>query len=280
MVNDEIFHLKLTSAKTLGDTTTFINNNSLTFENVAVNLNLSNQGLLRNETSGVMDIQSTSGTGIYQTGTGGTFENLGTINKTDGDGYDFSAYFFNTGTINVLSGDITIDGSPVHLLSGGEYNTDVDCFIYFNGQTEFEGSITGTSDGGIENTGVMHVNSAASFEILNNGFQWKSGSLVGGGVLTNNEKFEISSTATHTNTSTTLENENLLTILDNGVINLANGAQIINTLNGVVDLQATSSSGVYQTGSGGAFENHGTIDKTAGSSYDVSAYFYNTVQSM
>ena len=75
-----------TSTKTL-QTSTINNHGTMNFGVSGVVLAMSNGAILNNQSGATIDIMATSGSGIYNVGTGGVLNNYGTLRKSDGVSY-------------------------------------------------------------------------------------------------------------------------------------------------------------------------------------------------
>ena len=147
MTNNTLLESISTSTKTLFSTT-IINEGLFRFNGSSIVLNLSNGALLQNNPAGTLDIQSSTSSGIYMSGTGGFFDNYGLLLKSADNGYDISANFRNLdGTIDVQSGSLNFEGSPVHEFIDGNYSVATDCSIRLDNTSELVGSLSGTIDG-------------------------------------------------------------------------------------------------------------------------------------
>src|SRR5690606_12485728 len=116
-------------------------------------------------------------------------------------------------------------------------------------------------------TGNFSVPTTAAFDFTGStGVTWTSGSLLGGGTLTNKSTIKLTGGGSRyiSGTVTTLVNKGVITMPAGGYLYLYNDTTLDNQATGVIDFQ--SDAYISYNGSGALkFLNSGLIQKTGGS---------------
>ena len=234
-----------------------------------LNLNFST---FRNTAGAILQIDTplVSDTVLYDQDSigGGTFENLGTINKTGLGRFEVGSAgtlsFNNSGTMNISAGEIFINNTAT--LDGNL--TGAGTLIWNNGAASGDLNIAAGST--LEISGGAHTFSAPSSYSGLGTVRWLSGSIAGSDLTVNTifevtgaaEKVQNSLTITHTNNSGS-------SVFDStGTWNL-NFARFINT--GTLNIDSTGGTIFIDMDSigPGVFENQGTLNKLAAGRFEV-----------
>src|SRR5690606_33615834 len=120
------------------------------------------------------------------------FNNAGLINRNLSTGF---AYIYcplnNTGTIAVDEGTLVLSSGST-LLDGGIYNVAADAVFRWENTVNLNGSLTGSILGIINWIGNVNVATTASLNFDGSGsIDWTSGTIAGGGILTNQFKIDL-----------------------------------------------------------------------------------------
>ena len=139
------------------------------------------------------------------------------------------------------------------------------------------GTLTGTLNGALKWTGNISVATAATFDFTGTtGVTWSSGSLIGGGVLTNESGISMNTGGScYISGGTTLMNKGIVTMPGAGYFYLYDTSVFNNTASGVFDLQ--SNAYVSYDGTVHNFINAGLLKKTAGNG--TSLFYTNLTNS-
>ena len=174
--------------------TTFTNNTSATFTFKGINLN------------------HNSGTNL--------FLNKGNLIKSGTFATVNTLAFTNEGSVNVQEGTLTFSGTKI--LKTSNYAVATGATLLLSGSSAgnaFAGTLSGTINGNFQLQGNMSVNSGitATFNLLGNGFIFKSGTLSGPGTLINQGLITLDGSG-----YTYLNN---LTVRNNATFNLGSGTE-------------------------------------------------------
>ena len=268
---------------------------------------LSGTSQLRNAAGAVLTVDTSGGNfgTYYSSGAGGTLHNQGTLNKT-GSG---ALYIYNptrlqqAGQLNLQQGSIIVQGGSGHLLSGntaladgtalqltGSHTSTISATARFSGDGQLlheSGTLT-LADGAridvafTQASGVLSLTGSAT---MNDDFVWNSGTvraadLATAGTLTLNGAFIQSGNTTvylrdglqmlHTNTA----GDSRIANASSSGFNVENGALFRNT--GVLTLDTAGAGSImyidHDSGSGGRFENAGTLVKSGEGRVDFGSY--------
>ena len=254
---------------------TTINNNGLITIQGGGNFYLS-PGSINNLTTGIINLQSTSGGTIYS-GTNADpniLTNTGLIKKSSTGTTVIDAQLKNnSGTILVESGVLTFSGRA-KTLTNGIYNVVADARLDWNTEIICSGTLTGALNGAIFcSTSTITVPVAATFNFTGTtGVLWNYLDFEGGGTLTNKSKITFTS-ASHKFIKgySTLRNEG--TISFEGAGNLYIYAGILNNI-GTLNLK-TAGSHIIGTAGTHTFNNTGTIKRTTSGAMNIDAELHN-----
>ncbi len=243
---------------------TTINNNGLFTMPAGGYLYLYDTSVFNNTVSGTFDIQSDAT--LSYNGADHSFINAGLFKKSAGSGTSLIyPIFTNTGTIAVESGTMDMYYHAKYF-DGGVYNVAEDAVLQVstNGMN-ISGTLTGNLDGPLYWTGNFTVPDTATFDFTGDaGVSWASGSLIGGGTLTNESTINLVTGASrYISGGTTLENIGMFTMPAGGYLYLYDTSVFNNTVSGTFDLQ--SDAWVSYNGSEHSFINAGLFKKSAGS---------------
>ncbi|WP_029143862.1 filamentous hemagglutinin N-terminal domain-containing protein [Methyloversatilis discipulorum] len=268
---------------------------------------LSGTSELRNAAGAVLTVDTSGGNfgTYYSSGAGGTLHNQGTLNKT-GSG---ALYIYNptrlqqAGQLNLQQGSIIVQGGSGHLLSGntaladgtalqltGSHTSTISATARFSGDGQLlheSGTLT-LADGAridvayTQASGTLSLTGSAT---MNDDFIWNSGTvraadLATAGTLTLNGAFIQSGNTTvylrdglqmlHTNTA----GDSRIANASSSGFNVENGAVFRNT--GVLTLDTAGAGSImyidHDAGSGGRFENAGTLVKSGDGRVDFGSY--------
>ncbi len=258
-----------------------------------------NEGVINNETSGVLDIKD-SPNFSPNTNLPHSMVNSGLIKKTVGTGTAIiSVALTNTGTISVESGTLNLT-SEVKTFNGGTYNVSNTSVLNLSTQVICSGLLTGSLIGPMSWNSVVSVAAAnpATFNFTGtSGINWAEGSLAGGGTLTNAGKMNLTTgSSKFISEATTLSNTGTINCLNDFVLYINQGI-LNNQISGIIDIKAlpifspntnlahsivnsglikkTSNAGVAQINVN--FTNSGTIDSQMGNLQINANPFVNTV---
>ncbi|QAA81106.1 BspA family leucine-rich repeat surface protein [Aequorivita sp. H23M31] len=243
---------------------TTINNNGLFTMPAGGYLYLYDTSVFNNTVSGTFDLQSDAG--LSYNGTEHSFINAGLFKKSAGSGSSLiQPILTNTGTIAVESGTMDMYYHAKYF-NGGVYNVTADGVLKVSTTgMNISGTLTGNLDGPLYWTGNFSVPDTATFDFTGDtGVSWASGSLIGGGTLTNESTINlVTGSSRYISGGTTLENIGLFTMPAGGYLYLYDTSVFNNTVSGTFDLQ--SDAGVSYNGTEHSFINAGLFKKSAGS---------------
>ncbi|RKE98314.1 HYR domain-containing protein [Ichthyenterobacterium magnum] len=250
---------------TLSMSTTLTNNGNIDFA-LGGDIFIATNAILNNTSTGVIDFQGDdsgfSGTGAQPR----LLNNEGLIKTSFIDPSDKTSIGVelrnNDGVIQVENGTLNL-ASPGIELTGGTYNVFSGATLDWDSPILISGTLTGAIDGDFNWRSTTSVLGTATFDFTGNGtVNWPSGSLAGGGVLTNNSIIEIQIGNVFINIATTLINNDKINFSGGGDIFISTDAVLNNTSTGVIDLQGDDSG---FSGSGGLprlLNNEGIIKAT------------------
>ncbi len=216
--------------------------------------------VFNNTASGVFDIQS--GALLFNSGNTHNFNNAGLFKKsvTNNDA-QFSMILTNTGTIAVESGTLTMN-TLEKTFNGGVYNVSTGSALILGVNVNVNTILTGLLNGPMNWTNNVSVSTSASFNFTGTaGVTWTSGSLIGGGALTNNGTISLASGGSrYVSGGTTLTNTGLFIMPNAGYFYLYDTSVFNNTASGVFDIQ--SGALLFNSGTSHNFNNAGLLKKS------------------
>ena len=275
LTNDGSISLATAGSRYISGGTTLTNNGTMTMPNGGY-FYLYDTSIFNNATSGVFDLQSNAY--VNYDGPDHNFINAGLLKKSGGNGISyFYAILTNTGTISVESGTLDMYYLAKNF-NGGVYNvTSGNTLLVSTTGMNISGTLTGTLDGALKWTGNISVATAATFDFTGTtGVTWSSGSLIGGGVLTNESGISMNTGGScYISGGTTLMNKGMVTMPRAGYFYLYDTSVFNNTASGVFDLQ--SNAYVSYDGTVHNFINAGLLKKTAGNG--TSLFYTNLTNS-
>ncbi|MFK7756279.1 MAG: beta strand repeat-containing protein [Flavobacteriales bacterium] len=260
--NEGLLDLSSLSNKTISGSTSLINNSELRITSSG-DLFITN-GIVTNEEDGVIDLQVAGGNISFSGGSQHILNNHGILKRSSSDG-ECQIYIemFNTGTITVESGTLSfLNGSNKNLV-GGIYNVFEDAILDWDGTVNLEGTLSGNIAGVLNWNSIVNVPSEATLDLSGSGsFNWNSGSLQGGGVLTNMGTLDLTSNSNKIiNQGTQLDNDGAINIISSGDLFITEG--VFNNLsNGTLNMQGTSGNISWSGGITHVLNNSGLIKKT------------------
>ncbi len=225
--NSGIVNIVAAGTKHLSSLTTFINNGSIVLTGVGI-LYMRGTTVLTN--NGLIDIQDPGHALEFWSGTPSLVNSsTGIIRRstTTGDQTIDVAVTNNGGKIEVLTGGILLTRAGT--FNGGTYDTAASTNLEFKtGIHVFAGDLSGNDLGRIFSSFTMSIPVAASFNFSNMGFEKTSGSITGGGTLTNDGLLKITTASTKKLHSATLVNNDRIEVYDDGIFYFQTDAELIN----------------------------------------------------
>lgn len=246
--------------KTIVGPTTLNNAGTINFNGLG-DLVLSN-GLVNNLVLGTINLFTNNADISFSSSTTELLTNAGTINANILSGTAaIDCALNNSGTINVLAGTLELSNTE-NIFAGGVYNVSAAATLQCQSTITCSGTLTGTVNGAFNWAGNFSVPAAATFNFTGNApVYWNSGSLSGGGILTNLSSITLATAANKSITGvTTLNNSGTITIASGGDLNLTNST-INNQLNGILNLTATGNIS-FSSSSSEILNNLGTINRS------------------
>jgi Ca2+-binding RTX toxin-like protein len=274
--------LSTTTLETTG-TTIWIGNGTLYTSSAAI---------WNNTSTGTIDLQSDADFS-YNTGTKTTFNNAGSLTKSNGTTTDesyISGFFNNTGTVQVKAGTLNLSGGGTNT---GSFSIDTGATLRITAGYNFDtgNNVTGAGKFNIE-SGTTTVNAASTWSApvnlingtltgagaltISNQLNWSGGTLSGTGKKTVTGTLNLS--GNQYLDGTTLETTGTTVWTGNGTFFAQNAAIWNNTSTGTIDLQSDADF-YYYTGTKTTFNNAGTFTKSNGTTTDesyISGFFNNT----
>ncbi len=264
LTNNNVIKLTTTSAKQIFDSTRLVNNDSIRLTQGA-DLYVSH-GVLKNTSTGVIDIQEDACDLTYSTGVTHIVDNTGLIKKSGGTGTsNILAELVNTGgTLEVDSGLLNLNNNQISF-SSAIWNTLAGAEITFAQDITCSDTITGTNLGTIDWYSSLYVPDSSIFNFSGNAPEWRTGYLKGGGRLINLTDLDLTTSGTkQVVDSTSILNYGNLNMVAGADVYLTNGI-IINMNSGTIDVQDDGTAFTYSTGPNHLIENYGLFEKTGGS---------------
>ncbi|WP_296380826.1 T9SS type A sorting domain-containing protein [Winogradskyella sp.] len=261
--NNGTFNLTGASSKTITGLTTF--NNEGTFNITSSGDFLITDGIFNNQLAGIMDMQADSGNITYSgSAPSRILNNYGLLKKTTSSGVAFIQCILNNfdGIIEVESGTLTFN-FLTKALTDGTYNVAVGTVLNWDVPMNVSGSLTGTLDGILDWSTTLIAATTLSFDFSGaNGLQWTSGTITGGGTVTNNNILDLISTSGHSIQGlTTFNNESTVNITSSGDLLISDGI-FNNQLNATIDMQADAGNITYSGSATRILNNYGLIKRT------------------
>ncbi|MFK7756280.1 MAG: hypothetical protein AB8B53_05035 [Flavobacteriales bacterium] len=267
-----VYHSYIFSSQYINDDTEFRNEGIMNCADGG--LIRVNGGILRNSPEGVINF----GNGVSQVtnltsyaSDENLFINEGLITKTGSSNIFFYAQFQNEGgTVEITEGSISLNNDNT-LLQGGTYNISEGSYLALQGTTTLEGQLYGTADGSVAWQGDVKVlPDAPAYNNMtgNTGFIWQSGTLIGGGTLTNNSTFSTNGASNRfIEENSVIENNGLFNLQGTNRIFVQNG-EIINQESGELNMNPANTRLEYSTGESHLLTNYGLINfQKSGAAY-------------
>jgi hypothetical protein len=246
----------------IGDTTL---NNSGTINIVDMGDLFINQGIVNNQASGVINLQADGGDIRRSGGTSNILNNIGLIKRTTTTGTARIDVELNNndGIIQVENGILSFGGTIGKNLTDGTYNISSGAVLDWDNLVSLSGDITGVIDGALNWDNVVSVPGLATLNFTGSGnVNWNSGTLNGGGVLTNQSTLNLITTNNKSIIEdTTLNNSGTINIVDAGDLFITQGI-VNNQVSGVIDLQVNNGHITMSGGTSNILNNAGLIKRT------------------
>lgn len=239
LTNTSKISLTTNGSRYISGATTLTNNGTMTMP-AGGYLYLYDTSVLNNSSSGIFDFQSDAV--VSYSGVLHSFNNSGLIKKSAGAGSSsFQAILNNTGTISVLSGTLSLN-SLGKTFNGGVYNVTAGNVLSLDILINVAGTLTGTLNGALKWTSNLSVAALAAFNFTGSEqVNWISGSLIGGGTLTNQSSIKVATNDSRSiSAATTLKNTGVVTMPDSGYLYLNDTSIFNNTLSGIFDIQSNA----------------------------------------
>lgn len=264
LTNNGTIIMTTNNSKYISGVTTLVNNGTINFKESCY-FYLYDTSIIENTTTGVIDFQSNasfsySGSGAHN------LTNAGLIKKTAPavGASDIQCNLTNSGTITVESGTLYLATTP-KTLNGGTYNVSTGQTLILSSQMNVSNTLTGKLDGEMRWAGNVSVATTATFNFTGTkGVNWISGSLIGGGNLTNLSPISMESTASkYISAATTLTNKSTITFPTACYFYLYDTSILDNTTTGIIDIKSASVI-TYSGSEAHNLNNAGIIKKSAG----------------
>lgn len=276
-INNGVVELSSSRSRTLSERT-LTNNNTINWTGTG-SLRMSNGAILQNAIGSVFDFQVDAMIDSLAPG-GGTFNNLGILQKTSGvttSGIDVPLN--NSGTVIVNSG--TLELTRGGAADNGVYTIGIGAVLEFDGGSHGLNNITLNNNGklllssndleftggdvSVGSAGIMQVDSGSlvgtSGVIINGQFVWNGGNIALEDTLHLQDSTVFSSTMVKNLIGSVIENNGVIFWDGSGDINISDEAILHNRSNAIFETQATGELS-YQSPSNGSFVNDGNFLKT------------------
>ncbi len=220
--------------------------------------------ILNNQLSGVIDMQSDSGN-ITWAGAPGVINNTGLIKKTvsTGEAQIIATLNNNDGTIQVEEGTLSFQNSPKNF-TDGTYNVFSGATLDWDNAVTISGSLEGTLSGSMNwNQNIVVAESTQADLNFSENLNWTTGTISGGGTLTNNGSMTLTGNGSKTIASeTTLNNLGNIAIASSGDLLISGTSTMLNNqVGGIIDLQFDAGN-ITWAGASGILNNFGLIRRS------------------
>lgn len=195
-------------------------------------------GVVNNQTNGIIDIQWDGVAMAYSGGSIHNLNNYGTIKKSEGTGLsEIHVLLNNEGIISAESGMMDFR-NPNTILNGGIYNVFSGSQLRWYSNVTCSGTLTGVLEGDLYWLSVVNIPTSTTFNFSGTkALNWASGSLIGGGTLTNQSTIDLTTTNIKSIfENTVLNNEGTINFTSAGGLNITDGV-VNNQVSGVIDIQ-------------------------------------------
>ena len=222
-----------------------------------------NDAVVNNLASGVINMKSDGGEITWAGAGSHILNNAGTIQRTTTSGStQIEASLKNTGTVSVNSGSLVLNDANI-VLTGGTYNVATGSTLQCVNTVTYAGTLGGILNGPLYLSGVTSVPVAATFNFTGtDGIKLDSGTINGGGALTNNSMIDlISGNNKLVNGLTTINNNATINVKDGGSWYVNDG--ILNNLaSGIIDMRSDSGNITWSGGGSHTINNFGLLKKS------------------
>jgi len=257
----------VTGAVTLGTSSIWDNTGTLDVNSGGyIFLNTSSQ--LNNQSGGFITLTGTSSSPVQGVG---ILNNVGTLNKTTTTAQTISSAFSNSGTVNVSSSTLILNGTDTQ---AGVLNVASSATLALSGTQTLNSGVDFTDTGNVTLGGTINLAIPLTF-----GGSDPALTLLG--TTINGSATNIFTTSANTSvtgavtlgTSSIWDNTGTLDVNSGGYIFLNTSSQLNNQSGGFITLTGTSSSPVQGVG---ILNNVGTLNKTTTTAQSISSAFSNS----
>ena len=242
-----------------------VNNNGTINISGTGDLFLQDNTVLNNEFDGTIDMGADDGDIDNLAGLS-ILNNEGIIRRSTSSGVArIKTVEFNNngGIIQVDSGTLGITGFGDKNFTGGSYVVSAGTVLDWDSAITVSGFLMGTIEGDLNWNSTIEVPVSATFNFTGGGqFNWTSGDLEGGGILTNESTINLIGTPNKPiQDNTTLNNSGTINIIGSGDLSIQSDSVLNNDSSGIIDMQ-TDGGNIIQSAGVGTFNNSGLIQRT------------------
>jgi len=263
LTNESTINLITSIGKTIEDDTTLNNEGTINIADTG-NLIIQSGSVLNNQASGIIDLQADGGDISGVGGSVNILNNTGLIKRTETTGEAAIDVILNNndGIIQVENGILSFDLLGKNL-TGGTYNIFPGAILDWDSSINLSGTLAGTLDGTLNWNSIVSVPASSTLNFNGSGdFNWNSGTLNGGGILTNQSTLNlITSGNKFILEDTSLNNHGAINIVDIGDLFITQGI-LNNQVNGVIDMQADEGNITRSGGTSNILNNAGLLKRS------------------
>ncbi|WP_422106622.1 T9SS type A sorting domain-containing protein [Winogradskyella sp.] len=243
-----------------------VNNNGTINISGSGDLFLQDNTVLNNEFDGIIDMGADDGDIDNLAGLS-ILNNEGLIRRSTSSGearIETIEFNNNGGIIQVDSGTLGITGFGDKNFTGGSYVVSAGTVLDWDTAITVSGFLMGTVEGDLNWSSTIEVPVSATFNFTGGGnFNWTSGNLEGGGILTNESTINLTGTPNKPiQDNTTLNNNGTLNIIGSGDLSIQSDSVLNNSASGIIDMQ-TNGGNIMQSVGVGTLNNSGFIQRTS-----------------
>ena len=223
---------------------------------------------LNNQFGGFITLTGASGSPVQGAG---LLNNVGTLNKTTTTAQSISSAFSNSGTVNVSSSTLNLNGTDTQ---AGVLNVASGATLALSGTQTLNSGVDFTGTGNVTFGGTINLATPLTFGGSDPALSLASATI--NGSATNIFTTTASTAATGyvtLGTSSVWDNSGTLDINSGGYIILNTGSQLNNQFGGFITLTGASGSPVQGVGT---LNNVGTLNKTTTTAQSISSVFNNS----
>ncbi|MEO1031461.1 MAG: T9SS type A sorting domain-containing protein [Bacteroidota bacterium] len=242
-----------------------VNNNGTINISGSGDLFLQDNTVLNNEFDGTIDMGADDGDIDNLAGLS-ILNNEGIIRRSTSSGVArIKTVEFNNngGIIQVDSGTLGITGFGDKNFTGGSYVVSAGTVLDWDSTITISGFLMGTIEGDLNWNSIINVPVSATFNFTGGGqFNWTSGDLEGGGILTNESTINLTGAPNKPiQDNTTLINSGTLNIIGSGDVSIQSDSVLNNDSLGIINMQ-TDGGNIIQAVGVGTLNNSGLIQRT------------------